>query len=358
MAWRAISYFGIPCGLIRAKEIAQGALISKGCPVLLVPGGSARQKAACLGVKGRDEIQRWLSAGGLYLGFCGGAGLALSNDLLALCPITRKASDNRSAQLISGHVAASTDRGIVRLPVWWPGRFACASTPDIEIIARYTAPGSDLWLGQQSFYAADHIQFPVGEPLIIRGRYGAGSYILSYSHLETPASAAANSLLAALLAEFGFCSQPVKAIPQWHIIKPGYPDRSYRLLAELIASARSGGLLCQRSPWLLGWRQNMPGIALNHLLACASAREAVKSAPPPKPKNRQLELLTEDFAAEARTYLNRFAQDPSHGAGEYLLAERNRVFGHPMRGGGIADRILRLLEEILYEEIASKAGSI
>ncbi|MBS0204013.1 MAG: hypothetical protein JSS49_13995 [Planctomycetes bacterium] len=46
--------------------------------VLVVPGGSGRAKAEILGTKGCDEIRRFVSRGGGYIGICGGSYLATS----------------------------------------------------------------------------------------------------------------------------------------------------------------------------------------------------------------------------------------------------------------------------------------
>ena len=78
LVWRAAEAFGLPYRLVKAKEIAQGALSDK-TSLLLVPGGTARHKSAALGEKGREAVRAWVRGGGRYVGFCGGAGLGLSD---------------------------------------------------------------------------------------------------------------------------------------------------------------------------------------------------------------------------------------------------------------------------------------
>ena len=90
MVWRALCALGLPCRLVKGQDIANGALFRKPCPqgtpgkergaapLLLVPGGNARLKARALGEKGRQAVRDYLAEGGRYLGFCGGAGLALA----------------------------------------------------------------------------------------------------------------------------------------------------------------------------------------------------------------------------------------------------------------------------------------
>ena len=125
MAWRAVRALGLPCRLVKGKEIAEGAYLGKpgksapcgaasangeNTALLLVPGGNARLKAAALGDAGRETVRSWVAAGGNYLGFCGGAGLALTHPNLAhglhLCPWSRAAYPERLYHLISGHVRA------------------------------------------------------------------------------------------------------------------------------------------------------------------------------------------------------------------------------------------------------------
>ncbi|MFQ8890615.1 MAG: BPL-N domain-containing protein [Bilophila wadsworthia] len=78
LVWRAAEAFGLPYRLVKAKEIAQGALSDK-TSLLIVPGGTARHKSAALGEKGREAVRAWVRGGGRYVGFCGGAGLGLSD---------------------------------------------------------------------------------------------------------------------------------------------------------------------------------------------------------------------------------------------------------------------------------------
>ncbi|MFT4301176.1 MAG: BPL-N domain-containing protein [Desulfovibrio sp.] len=221
MAWRAVRAMGLPCRLVKGKEIAQGALLGKPhrsrasaegqqvapadknpegrAALLLVPGGNARLKAAGLGEAGRDAVRQWMEAGGNYLGFCGGAGLALSHaapqEGLGICPWSRAAYPERLHHLISGHTrvrllksdefsfcpqervesstatapASGTKYAPVpekssacpsqrqnqpqtdaphapSLPVWWPGRFAAEENPHVRVLVAYDAPDADFWL--------------------------------------------------------------------------------------------------------------------------------------------------------------------------------------------------------------------
>ena len=222
MAWRAVRAMGLPCRLVKGQEIAQGILLGKPqrfhasgegqqvaatdknaadrAALLLVPGGNARLKAAGLGEAGRAAVRQWIEAGGNYLGFCGGAGLALSHaapkEGLGICPWSRAGYPERLHHLISGHArvrmregdefsfcppasgAAGSAGGPAysmngpvttaeksgqcpsqrqsqpqqdapggpSLPVWWPGRFAAEDNTPVRVLAAYDAPDADFWL--------------------------------------------------------------------------------------------------------------------------------------------------------------------------------------------------------------------
>ena len=222
MAWRAVRAMGLPCRLVKGQEIAQGILLGKPqrfhasgeaqqvaatdknaadrAALLLVPGGNARLKAAGLGDAGRAAVRQWMEAGGNYLGFCGGAGLALSHaapkEGLGICPWSRAGYPERLHHLISGHArvrmregdefsfcppasgaagsaggqaysmngpATTAEKsgqcpsprqsqpqqdapGGPSLPVWWPGRFAAEDNTPVRVLAAYDAPDADFWL--------------------------------------------------------------------------------------------------------------------------------------------------------------------------------------------------------------------
>lgn len=241
---RALSAWGIPHRLVRGSEIADGALAGKFGEVpklFIVPGGRARGKANRLGDRGRDAVREFVRAGGTYLGFCGGAGLALSGPHgLCLSPWTRKAYKNRLHHFLSGHVNANlnTDSPLVPdtlgsalLPVWWPGRFD-AKDDSVTVLARYGAPGPDFWVADldlatlpdgtmtdwENLYGISlRPDFMDGLPCVTANEYGAGKVILSYAHLETPASRQANGWLSHLLGQVLGESLGAAPVPAWDV---------------------------------------------------------------------------------------------------------------------------------------------
>lgn len=388
MAWRGLRALGIPCRFVKAKEIAQGSCLGKRPQeyesILLVPGGNARQKALALGSAGRAAIRKWVAQGGLYLGFCGGAGLALSDSSasLGLCPLQRARFEKRFYHFLSGHVIARTDKNaILSLPVWWAGRFAYSLSPSLSILARYLSPGPDLWLADlpiskvpaaflSSWAKAKNLDpdlgFPEGEPLLIKGGFGRGNYILSYAHLETPASAQANQWLCGLLEEYGQIYPGNISIPGWITTRKLQTCletasefqkllvNSHAAMLELCACGQKMGLLFQREEWLLGWRSGFAGMPCNHLLATL-AFLGEKDCPTPDPAIlKQFESNFIIFMEKAWEWLWTWKLESALHAPPALYQDENlaqgqlAIFGNPMLGGGLIENLLALLDEYIW----------
>lgn len=414
MAWRALRALGLPCRLVKGQEIAEGALLGKpgsrqqaGCaapPALLVaPGGNARLKALALGEAGRAAVRAYLEQGGAYLGFCGGAGLALSHrnprEGLQLCPWSRAAYPQRLHHLISGHVrvlarcheelappakARHKDGALLSLPVWWPGRFAAENTEGVRVLAAYAAPDADFWLADlplrripehvfeawQALYGVNlSADFLTGQPLVVSGAYGRGRYVLSYSHLETPQSPDANAWLAHLLRRLAGLEPRRELTPGWQLDNPvpAWPDDAsaaplldaLRRTRALLDLAVEHHLFFQRAPWLWGWRAGLPGAACNNLHAALCT--AVSLTPSGQAlaywrdiRSRFAELAAL-FAAGAEGYLlaRRLAETlsptlPDAVDKRGLDNQREALFGHPMHGGGLIEELLTMTEELIY----------
>lgn len=389
MAWRAMLGLGFDCRLVKSIEITQGALLGKrGESVLfLAPGGSARRKADVLGRSGLAAIRGWLAAGGVYFGFCGGAGFALTqkdkNASLGICPWSRGSYPSRVCHLLSGHVLGLLENGeAIPLPVWWPGRFAPREDTDVRVLARYVAPTDDLWLadlpvaripqGVISSLGGDlDWQFNPGLPLAITGQYGKGRYLLSYAHLETPDSSCANSLLVQYAREFCGLDAISTTAPVWDTgagggtrngeTQPGVGDqretlaRSHAAMATLVDLGVELGLFFRRTSWLVGWRPGLPGIMCNNLLAALSVLARLE---PGCAAHR----FWNNNRAEFQPMFNGFLDDASklfwklraaktlepRADSIALEEERTRLFGHPMAGGGVAEKLLEILDELIF----------
>ena len=388
----AVRSTGIPFRVLKGLDIAQTGLSGK---MLIVPGGSARRKAEGLGPAGAQAVRRFVKDGGRYLGFCGGAGLALA-DGLGLCPWMRDGMTDRLQHLVSGSLCCdmAEDGGLVPphlagktalLPVWWPGRFSEPDEPDgVEVLARYRAPGPDLYVADMPYSSmpADILaewkaMYGVTlrpslldkRPCVVTGTYGKGSWLLSYSHLETPpgdfpGSEHAGAWLLHLLRQWCGLSSDMTALPplDFNRLPVLWEDRvlldARASLLELLALARELGLLFPRNSWLLGWRSGVPGAQFNSLNAALST---TLSLSPDERRMKKWAPLRSDFAKNfalflqgARSWLlaRRLADTLADSAPgmlprELLVDQRRALFGSPMFGGGLSEQLLDMLETLV-----------
>lgn len=349
LLWRAMKALGLPHRMVRGKEIAQGLLSRNPPAALVVPGGMARGKFENLGEDGVREVRDYVAGGGVYMGFCGGAGLGLTGRHgLGLCPWKRRAFTDRLQHAMSGHMRVAPAQGnpLVPsgldanplLPVWWPARFEPTPDSGVNVLAAYTAPGPDFWVADIPLTSIPRAaledletlydlsvwpQFMVDAPCLVEGTYGQGRYVLSYSHLETPASRDANLWLThivreltGLVPENGASLTPawnLEALPRRWSDEDGGLDLS-RAKGDLEASIREGMeelLFFRRNSWLLGWRRGIPGASVNALYSMVC----------------QAQALEPGAAAKAywRENAPRFLETLSlfrHGLTGYLLSER------------------------------------
>ncbi len=366
---------GLPYEIITAKECQDDILRKKAFKILIVPGGSGRQKANLLTPKGLDAVRNFVAEGGAYLGFCGGAGLALTTqkmeDGLALCPWGRDFYNGRTEHRISGHIYCETfDDPLIpagmhkaSLPVWWPGRFQEPGDEEktldpekanVRILARYREMGEDFYshdlpintLPQNALEDWEHVygirlkpKLLEGQPAIIAGSYGKGQYILSYSHLETADSKDANAILAHMLKSLlagcdtsaltatscafevrgaGLC----KNIFNMNSFTPTWINTDFQttwpLLRELNGQMQKVfqlgedlHLLFKRADWLYGWNTSVHGSQLN-ALRLALARSLVL----PAHEKREEFVLKQGlhFAENMLLFI--------HGTESWLLARR------------------------------------
>lgn len=401
LLWRCLAAWGVPLRLARASEIAAGLLCDQPPAALFVPGGWARFKAEALGPDGRMAVRDYLRSGGMYVGLCGGAGLALpDNHGLAVCPLCRKPMDQRLPNF-SGSATCSPLRGhplvpqdvppLIDLPVWWPSQFAVPrdSAPgDIDVLAAYARPGPDFWV---SDLALEQVAAPElsawerlyginldpellrGEPCIVTGPVGRGRYILSYAHLETPGSPAANSWLGHMLSFL--TGQPPhlfenREASHWNLAEtPVVWDdpRLARIAAHLeaiIALGMRHFLLFWRQPWLLGWRRGIPGFVLTTLYA---QTQTIRSMPPNAKTEAlwvrhaaEMETLVLEFRRKMEAYLiaerlvmQRTPSSPEGSACDHVQKQRRELIGSFPGYGGLFGRIVRQLDELVWRQAAA-----
>lgn len=400
MLWRALRLGRVPFRLVRARDIAAGLLGD--CPpaVLLVPGGWARFKSGALGHQGRQAIAAYLEGGGTYLGFCGGAGLALpEHGGLALCPLCRKPMSQRLPNF-SGFVAATMHPhplvpasipSPAHVPVWWPSQFAVPLAAQVEVLASYAGPGPDFWvsdLAWEDFGRQDPEPWQqlyginldpgllTGEPCVVSGTYGKGRYILSYAHLESPASPTANfwlgHMLSLLLEQPSTCADPL-IVPDWDLQNEPVHWDEPRLcqmatyLDEIIALGMRNFLLFWRRPWLLGWRRGVPGFALTTLFAQLRVARSLEPSAEALTYWAGCAVGVTQEMARFRKNMNAYLvawrpsmhSTPSSPAApplrrsavcksELLQAQRNVLVGEFPGYGGLFGRIAGTLDELLW----------
>ncbi|RJQ47443.1 MAG: hypothetical protein C4534_01025 [Gaiellales bacterium] len=223
--WGLIAYdtfrqLGVSFDLLSSGDIRDGAL--EGRAVLFVPGGWASDKIVALGDTGRDAIRDYVAGGGSYLGFCGGAGLALSHESgLGLAAFGRVPTIERLPSFSGRIVLERTESnhpmwaGVgdgAAFHAWWPGQFAIEDGSGAEVLARYAQPLADSyvtdlpvgpaydWKKWEEAYGINlDPERIIGEPAVVETRFGDGRVVLSYLHFETPGDMDGNRVLANLL---------------------------------------------------------------------------------------------------------------------------------------------------------------
>ncbi|MHB8840899.1 MAG: BPL-N domain-containing protein [Candidatus Aquicultor sp.] len=296
IAYETFTRLSINFGIVTSEDIRAGALA--GYDIIFVPGGWASNKIKALGEQGVRNIRAFVENGGSYLGFCGGAGLALKHkDGISLVPVTRKPTSERVPSFsgkirlhqeqpdhpIWDHISDNT-----AFHAWWPGQFSILKPSEVVIVASYDEPedGSyvaDLmvapdmdWDTWERSYATNlnpnRIRF---EPAVIEGTYGDGRVFLSYLHFETPGDYPGQKVLLnicqhlagkSVLAKHTGLSKARNMSP---IASPGHkPDervlrniKQLKCAAEdLIAFGEKNFLWYWRNDWILQWRRGVRGI--------------------------------------------------------------------------------------------------
>ncbi|WP_139162883.1 biotin--protein ligase [Desulfonatronum thiosulfatophilum] len=393
LLWRCLAAWHVPLRLVRAADIARGLLRESPPAALFVPGGWARLKAHALGPEGRRAVNEYLHAGGTYLGICGGAGLALpDNGGLALCPLCRKPVDDRLPNF-SGYVTAAPLRPhalvpgdcppLIHLPVWWPSQFTAPQGPGVEILASYVQPGPDFWVSDlpleqiaveerascEQLYGINlDPELIRGEPCVVSGTLGQGRYILTYAHLESPASPMANSWLGHILSllsgqPFGLSNS--LTAPDWDLAGTNvvWDEPGLTALAEDLESIIRLGtrhfLLFWRYPWLLGWRRGIPGFVLTTLYAQVQTIRSLKPNPRAQAywnqaadelrhqmrlfrKKMEFYLVGERLAMHTSTY------SPQLNSRIRLHEQRKELIGRFPGHGGLFGSMAASLDELVW----------
>lgn len=393
---KALTDLGVPFHLLGADDIRTGCL--ERYRVLLVPGGWASHKVRVLGDAGRTRIASFIEQGGSYIGFCGGAGLALSSPPslglvpLERMPLTRRLPSASGTIQIRGNEHHPAWRNLpldIPVSVWWPSQFGSSQCPGSTCVASYWKTGTDFqvadipvkdviggnfrWQDLEQAYGINlDPERILGHPAILEVRSGRGLLILSYPHLETPGDTWGNRLLFNMLRYLD--SEAAMALPSSAPPPPpcfdAPPGRAaaraleaaWRDAANLVAFGEQNLLWNRRGSWLLNWRRGIRGLeygflevalrcALDHLPAGSGGEAPYDPWAAPAQK---IEAEVRKFCSMARELLEeekpaaRNGQLSKLGKVNRRVDElRARLFGTRMNHGGMCAQIFDDLDTLL-----------
>lgn len=397
---QTLQHLGVPFQYLSGSEIARGDLQSY--RVLLVPGGWAAHKVRALGRAGRNEINRFIHRGGSYIGFCGGAGMALSSPpSLELVPLERmplaerlpNASGTILIRGIADHPAWQALPEEIQVSIWWPSQFAWHPSPRSLCLGVYTAPGDDFWVADLPLadFAGRQVDWRdwekvyginldpgrlLGHPAILEVRLGKGRLVLSYPHLETPQDTLGNHLLVNLLnyldtqASRGLpTATGPRSLPAANFACPGRDSQeTISAIAEtvddLIAFGERHLLWYWTSPWLLRWQRGIRGLEYGMLAVTTQflsslgtgTNDSCQGEDPWKGPIRKLREEIEEFCSQAKLLLLEEKLAAHSGnlsklgqVNERVDTFRSSLFGNRMNHGGLCRSIFDQLDHLLLQ---------
>jgi len=391
MAYRSFKALGLDPVIVTSADVRAGAL--DGFDILFVPGGWASDKTVALGEVGAEAVRGFVRGGGSYMGFCGGAGLALDvQGGLALTHVSRVPTKSRVPSF-SGEITLTADdtehhiwRGIRRpynFHVWWPGQFHMGEGDGVRVVARYGKPGRDFCLadltaddverfdnGWESWEQSYGINLDparlVGEPAIIEADYGAGRVFLSYPHLETPGSRKGNRALLNIVEHLkkrdgGGGPSFKRGGPSRYPVSKEAREAAVameRAMREFIAFGERNFLWYWRTSWVLQWRRGVRGVEYSALralvgeIAASVGRGSGVSDPEFSEKLIALIGRLNMFLDEAKSLLLRERHAMMAGGMSSISSHdpevehlRERLFSRSKRFGGEFKAILSMLDE-------------
>ena len=397
LAWKGFNALGVRPEVVTSEDVRRGAL--SGCDILFVPGGWASDKTVALGDEGAEAIRSFVQGGGSYLGFCGGAGLALDvKGGLALTHASRIPTGHRvpsfsgEVNLVPGDKGHPIWRGIgspYTFSAWWPGQFHLGDGEGIKVVATYGNPGRDFCLadlpasdieghddGWGKWEEAYGINLDparlVGEPAIIETYYGKGTVFLSYLHLETPGSRKGNRALLNLVEYLSNNARKAKGASKGKAVKArltAHPvsdeafkaaDEMLRTANDFIAFGERNFLWYWRNSWVLQWRRGVRGVEYSMLYGMlkevADSLKSKRTSTNPLLSIKLLALreMVLPFLEDAKGLLmkERFAlmnggMSTIRSNDASVDALRERLFSGKKRLGGEFKAILDLLDEVV-----------
>jgi glutamine amidotransferase-like uncharacterized protein len=311
IAYKALKANNLPFELICSDDIKNGCL--KNYAMLFVPGGWASNKLKALEDKGIKAVKEFVSNGGNYLGFCGGAGLATLDGIGLLNinrmpltqrtpsfsgriylntnehPIWNRAVEQQSSRAVGNNTSTIEDNAS-RIThhasrvfhAWWPSQFMF-DDKDIKILATYgdalpDSFSSDLNVGDveanSSWPALERLyqinldpKRLLNEPAVVESNCGKGKVILSLIHFDTPNDANGATVLKNLweyLAEQ--CdSATVRQCDRKNLQSSAISLQSINEIESLVADLINLGTrnflwFWRNPPMLLQWRRGVRGL--------------------------------------------------------------------------------------------------
>ncbi len=396
----------MPFHLVNGKEIATGCLDRY--RVLVVPGGWASHKVRALGEAGSTLLKQFLQNGGSYLGFCGGAGLALASPpSLGLVPQKRMSLSERlpnaSGQIwiqgAPGHPIWDGLPEALLVSIWWPAQFAKESIEDCLCLATYRAPGEDFWVADlpltdlqdasvvwkewEKVYGINLAPARLlGHPAMIEVGAGKGRLILSYPHLDTPGDTGANGLFLRCLQYLDESAGKHRVANSLEVSEPvepstppgpetlGHIRRAAKEVDALIAFGERHLLWTWRLPWLLNWRRGFRGleygtlaVVMAHLLdrigrlCCDGTGQVDQWVETARKTERGVvhfcrlarNLLIEEKLATQTTNLTKLGK-----VNATVDELRGQLFGNRMNHGGLCRVLFDELDAFLLDTLRMK----
>ncbi|MCX7822940.1 MAG: BPL-N domain-containing protein [Syntrophobacterales bacterium] len=394
----------LPFSILSARDIRRGAL--ENYSVLIVPGGWAVHKRASLGEEGEKAIRSFVYHGGSYLGFCGGAGLALSGQrTLNMVPVKRSPLEKRLpsasgtvyVKILGDHPSHKGLPPTIKTTVWWPSQFDIEAAEEVTPLGIYEGTGEDFWVSDipiegiepeefgrlEVIYGInlDPSRYFLGNVAILESNYGSGKLILSYPHLETPEDEEGNELLRRFLLYLDDHARRSHPVP-YHKDTNGEPELDHPSLSsyhtvkrtldkvrDFIRLGESHFLWFWRRPWILGWKRGVRGLEYSMLVTCLaflevslsilSLKKTGKSNSSWDVRLKNLEELIDEFLPLAKKLLiqERLASfsTPISKIDRLSSIEvdnlRAYLFGRQMNHGGLCRRIFDLLDTLLFDSI-------
>jgi putative intracellular protease/amidase len=403
MARRALIEARLPFDLLRSEDVRKGALSRY--RMIFVPGGWASNKINALGDQGMEEIRRFVTGGGNYMGICGGAGMATENGL-GLLPIKRKPPGERvpsfsgPIRLFCAEHAIWQEIDTPVFFVWWPSQFQ-VEDPNIKVLARYEEAQADAFSADINVVDGGTIGWSeleqhygilldpsrlCGEPGVLEGRFGLGRVILSLVHFDTPGDRNGAAVLRNLWSHLASCRpsdhpmeakceprRSFKAVPE-NILES--IEEIHAAITEMIATGVRNFLWYWRNPLLLQWRRGVRGLEYSTLAAMIGEIRRRLNNPgasgldgrPIFHEAIDLSHWEEDlkevrgqlipFCEKAkrllikeRLYMMNASLSPVECADEEISRLRHELFASAMSHGGHFKRLIDPMDRLLYQLI-------